>query len=172
VELVDEGRVEEAVKSWLEAHNEVVTRSVGWTRKRTGPKRSWYDKEVGKWNEDMRKVMEEWLKEEDGERKVELGERRKAIRRERQRAVRRKRTKRMVERMRLMESAGASGKGEHLLHLLQEWSGKARALVGGDRKWMVNAEGDRFEGEAMRAKWRDTFESVGKKLEAAAGGVR
>ena len=112
--------VEEVVASWLEAYERVVEGSIGWRKKRTGKKRSWYDTEVARWNKEMRVVVQEWMRETDEEKKGVLGEKKRVIRSERQREIRRVRTRRMMEKMRMMERTVGPGRGGDLMRLLQE----------------------------------------------------
>ena len=160
------GMTAEALTSWLEAYDCVVERSIGWSKVRKGKKKTWYDREVSRWNKEMRMVMEELLRETDDERKSELGERRRKIRSERQRHIRRGRNKRTMEKMREIEKMAATGKDQSLLRSLQEWSGQERSVVGGDRNKMRKdgKPGEWVMGQEMKDKWKETFEGVGRKL--------
>ena len=157
--------------SWLQAYEvlEVVRGSVGWSR--AGMKDggvSWRDREIDAWNGKMRKMMIEWMNEPGGRDAAEVAWKKREWRREKQKRIRRARTGRMMEKMREIERLGRVG-GDSLLRALREWSGKKSVLVGGDRLRMRGDDGEWIMGDEMKRKWRQTFESVGQRLEAEEG---
>ena len=161
--------LEEVVASWLEAYEKVVEESIGWSKKRTGGRKTWYDKEVAMWNKKMREQVLTLMRETDEDKRNELTEGRRTIRRERQRAIRKKRSKSMMVKMREIEKTVGPGRGGDLLRMLQEWSGRPKKALGGDRVRMRDSGGKWYEGEELKTKWRRTFEEVGELVERRGG---
>ena len=92
-------------KSWLRAHDTVVTNIIGWDKrhKKRGGMRAGKDKGISRWNERMREIMREWMGEKDEEKREVLMEERRKVRSERQRLVRHGRTMERVGNMRELE---------------------------------------------------------------------
>ena len=156
---------------WLQAHDTVIRDSIGWGKMRgKGSKRvSGYDKEISVWSRQMREITKEWMNEKDSDRKGELSVERKRVRSERQRRVRRQRTVSMVREMREIERLGRRGKGDSLMKSLENWSGKGGTVMGGDRERMRDGKGGWVTGSELVTRWRQTFEEVGRGLEAEGG---
>jgi hypothetical protein len=168
-DMQSDENVERSLEGWKKAYGRVVDESLHWMKKRKGKKKRWYDKEVTKWTRMMEKVMEEYAQETDEDKKEELGDQKKKMRAERQRMIRRGRSKMMMKRMHDMENAKVRGGGESLMRRLQSWSGKEKKAGGGDRSKMRGENGEWIEGDEMRMKWRESFETIGKKLEEMGG---
>jgi hypothetical protein len=164
------GGIEEVMKSWRESYERVITDSVGWKKKEKGKKKTnWYDKDISRLRREMEEVMREWMSETDEVKKGELGERRKEMRRVRQKEVRIERNRVRMKKMREIEEDGRQGRREGLLRKLEDWGGKKRAVMGGDRERMRDEKGVWYGGEELRLKWKETFEKVGVELERKQG---
>jgi hypothetical protein len=163
-----EGRI---AAGWLRAYDAVVEHSIGWGKRggSGGKRKTGYDKEISKWSKQMRAVTKEWMRETDEEKKTALAAQRREVRSERQRRVRRGRSGAMMKKMREIERMAMGGDGESLVKALERWSGRGRTVAGGDRARMKDGEGGWLMGEEMKKRWRDTFEEVGKGLEAEEG---
>ena len=163
-----EGRI---AAGWLQAYDTVVEHSIGREKRggSGGKRKSGYDKEISKFSKQMRAVTREWMRETNEEKKAGLAAQRREIRSERQRRVRRGRSGAMMKKMREIERMAMGGDGEGLVKALQRWSGKGRAVTGGDRSKMKDGQGGWVMGEEMKKRWRDTFEEVGRGLEAEEG---
>ena len=98
-----------------------------------------------------------------------MRERRRIVRRKRQREVRTLRNKYRTERMRRMEESARKGDGDNLIRQLELSCRKKGIPLGGDRVTMKDEEGNVYMGQELKRKWRDTFESVGRTLEAMEG---
>ena len=153
--------MEEVVASWLEAYEKVVEESIGWSKKRTGGRKTWYDKEVAMWNKKMREQVLTLMRETDEDKRNELTEGRRTIRRERQRAIRKKRSKSTMVKMREIEKTVGPGRGGDLLRMLQEWSGRPKKALGGDRVRLRDSWGESTTGVAAGCEGTGQEEGVG-----------
>ena len=160
---------EEIAAGWLKAHDAAVEHSIGWGRVGGGKRKAGYDKEISKWSKEMREITREWMRETDDEKKSGMAAKRREVRSERQRRVRRGRSGAMMKKMKEIEKLAMGGDGESLVKALERWSGKGRAVTGGDRVKMKDGQGGWLVGTEMKKKWRDTFEEVGRRLEAEEG---
>ena len=156
---------------WLQAHDTVIRDSIGWGKggKKGSRRVSGYDREISKWSSQMREITREWMREKDEDRRGVLSTERKKVRSERQRLVRRNRSVAVVRKVREMERLGKGGKGVNLMRALEEWSGKTGTVMGGDRERMKDGRGGWVMGDELVKRWRQTFEEVGRGLEAGGG---
>ena len=114
---------------------------------------------------EMKKLMREIAAAPVGD-KSWLEQKLRAVRKNRRKRLRKVRKMAEWMRMREIEELGKRGDKKMMWNRLK---GEGGRKMGGDRKRMKGDEGEWVEGEELRKRWREVFESVGQRLEQCGG---
>ena len=165
-EMKDGRDVEEMWMSWYREYEKIVGTTIGWRKKNRGKKRACkWDRQISMMKREMKRLTKEIAAAKIGDRRW-LEQRRKTIRKSVRKRIRYLR--RMAEWMKMREIEDLGRKGDKKA-MWDRLKGGNKKAMGGDRTRMRDGEGGWVEGEELRRRWRNVFESVGKKLEACGG---